>query len=284
MNTRNLLIPAVSTPSGRGVAMDFAPGRGSGFEYLQLQVRRIPAGETLEGSTDANEMAIVGLGGTFDLESNHGKWSKVGARANVFSGMPSAVYLPINTSFTAKAVGDCDLAFCYCRAEESHPAAFIQPSDVRVEIRGGANATRQINHIITPEFSSQRLLIVEVYTPSGNWSSYPPHKHDVHNPPGEVDLEELYYYRIDRPEGYAIQRVYTRDRQLDETLTVRDGDLVLVPEGYHPVVAAHGYNVYYLNLLAGSAHSMAASDDPDYGWVRDTWREKDPRVPLVKSG
>ncbi|MGH9551588.1 MAG: 5-deoxy-glucuronate isomerase, partial [Terriglobales bacterium] len=111
-----------------------------------------------------------------------------------------------------------------------------------------------------------------------------PHKHDVHNPPGEVDLEELYYYRIDRPEGYAIQRVYTRDRQLDETLTVRDGDLVLVPEGYHPVVAAHGYNVYYLNLLAGSAHSMAASDDPDYAWVRDTWREKDPRVPLVKSG
>ncbi len=284
MNTRNLLIPAVSTPRGRGVAMDFAPGGGPGFEYLQLQVRRIPAGETLEGGTDNNEMAIVGLGGTFDLESTHGKWNNVGSRANVFSGMPSAVYLPIQTSFAVKAVRDCDLAFCYCRAEVSHPVALIQPSDVRVEIRGGANATRQINHIIPSEFPSQRLLIVEVYTPSGNWSSYPPHKHDVHNPPGEVDLEELYYYRIDRPEGYAIQRVYTRDRQLDETLTVRDGDLVLVPEGYHPVVAAHGYNVYYLNLLAGSAHSMAASDDPDYGWVRDTWREKDPRVPLVKSG
>ncbi len=284
MNTRNLLIPAESTPRGRGVAMDFVPGSGSGFEYLQLQVRRIPAGEILEGGTDINEMAIVGLGGTFDLESTHGKWSNVGSRANVFSGMPSAVYLPVQTSFTVKAVRDCDLAFCYCRAEVSHPAALIQPSDVRVEIRGGANATRQINHIITPEFPSQRLLIVEVYTPSGNWSSYPPHKHDVHNPPEEVDLEELYYYRIDRPEGYAIQRVYTRDRQLDETLTVRDGDLVLIPEGYHPVVAAHGYNIYYLNLLAGSAHSMAASDDPDYGWIRDTWREKDPRVPLVKSG
>ena len=213
-----------------------------------------------------------------------GKWNNVGSRANVFSGMPSAVYLPIQTSFTVKAVRDCDLAFCYCRAEDAHPAALIQPSDVRVEIRGGANATRQINHIITPEFPSQRLLIVEVYTPSGNWSSYPPHKHDVHNPPGEVDLEELYYYRIDRPEGYAIQRVYTRDRHLDETLTVRDGDLVLVPEGYHPVVAAHGYNVYYLNLLAGSAHSMAASDDPDYGWVRDTWREKDPTGSVSQIG
>jgi 5-deoxy-glucuronate isomerase len=284
MNTRSLLIPAVSTTRDLGTTMDFAPGGATGFKYLQLQVRRIAAGETFKGSTDSNELVIVGLGGTFDLESTHGSWSSIGSRANVFTGMPSAVYLPIRTKFAVTAVRDCDLAFCYCEAEVSHPAALIQPADVRVEIRGGANATRQINHIVTPEFPAQRLLIVEVYTPSGNWSSYPPHKHDVHNPPGEVDLEELYYYRINRPEGYAIQRVYTRDRRLDETLTVRDGDLVLIPEGYHPVVAAHGYNVYYLNVLAGSARSMAASDDPDHGWVRNTWKVKDPRVPLVKSG
>jgi 5-deoxy-glucuronate isomerase len=151
-----------------------------------------------------------------------------------------------------------------------------------VEIRGGGNATRQINHMLSPEFPAQRLLVCEVFTPAGNWSSYPPHKHDVHNPPGEVDLEEIYYYRVDRPEGYAIQKVYTADRRIDETLSVRDGELVLIPEGYHPVVAAHGYNVYYLNALAGSARSMAASDDPDYAWVRDTWREQDPRLPMVK--
>jgi 5-deoxy-glucuronate isomerase len=284
MKTRSLLIPAAPTTRDLGTAMDFAPGGATGFKYLQLQVRRIAPGETFKGSTDSNELVIVGLGGTFDLESAPGSWSSIGSRANVFMGMPSAVYLPIGTQFAVTAVRDCDLAFCYCEAEVSYPAALIQPADVRVEIRGGANATRQINHIVTPEFPAQRLLIVEVYTPSGNWSSYPPHKHDVHNPPGEVDLEELYYYRIDRPEGYAIQRVYTRDRRLDETLTVRDGDLVLIPEGYHPVVAAHGYNVYYLNVLAGSARSMAASDDPDYGWVRNTWKVKDPRVPLVKSG
>ena len=128
---------------------------------------------------------------------------------------------------------------------------------------------------------AHRLLVVEVYTPAGNWSSYPPHKHDVHNPPHEVDLEEIYYYRIQRPEGYAIQKVYTKNRRIDSTLTVRDGELVLVPEGYNPVVAAHGYDVYYLNALAGSARSMAASDDPDYAWVRSEWREKDPRLPLV---
>ena len=99
----------------------------------------------------------------------------------------------------------------------------------------------------------------------------------------DANLEEIYYYKIDRPEGYAIQRVYTPDGRIDQTLTVRDGELVLIPEGYHPVVAAHGYNVYYLNALAGSARSMAASDDPAYAWVRQSWTEKDPRVPLVKG-
>jgi 5-deoxy-glucuronate isomerase len=205
-----------------------------------------------------------------------------GERADVFSGLPYTLYLPIETSFKLTAETDCDLAFCYSKAEVHHPAALVTPADVRVEIRGGGNATRQINHMLEPAFPAHRLLICEVYTPSGNWSSYPPHKHDVHNPPGEVDLEEIYYYRIDRAEGYAIQKVYTHDKRIDETLTVRDGDLVIVPEGYHPVVAAHGYNAYYLNALAGSARSMAASDDPQYAWVRGAWREKDARLPLVQ--
>jgi 5-deoxy-glucuronate isomerase len=156
----------------------------------------------------------------------------------------------------------------------SQDARLVTPEEVEIEIRGGGNATRQINHLLKPAFPAHRLLLVEVYTPSGNWSSYPPHKHDVHNPPAEVDLEEIYYYRIDQPEGYAIQRVYTNDRRLDETLTVRDGEVVLIPEGYHPVVAAHGYNVYYLNALAGSARSMAATDDPQYAWVRAQWRDR----------
>jgi 5-deoxy-glucuronate isomerase len=261
--------------------MDIEP-KSVGFDYLGLRVARLAAGEKYEARTETNELGIVVLGGRINVSSTHGAWNNIGGRANVFSGMPWAIYLPVRTDFAVTAVSDCDLAFCYSRAEVEHPAALIKPTDVRVEIRGGSNATRQINHMITPEFPAHRLLIVEVYTPGGNWSSYPPHKHDVHNPPDEVDLEELYYYRIDRPEGYAIQRVYTRDRRLDETMTVRDGDLVLIPEGYHPVVAAHGYNVYYLNVLAGSAHSMAASDDPDYGWVRATWNEPDPRVPIVK--
>ena len=253
-----------------------------GFEYLSFQARRLEAGKGYEEDTGGAELGIVALGGRFSVESSRGNWSGIGERAYVFAGMPYTLYLPVSTRYTLTAETDCEIACCYCRAEEAFPARLVRPEDVEIEVRGGGNATRQINHILTPAFPAQRLLIVEVFTPGGNWSSYPPHKHDTHQPPQEVDLEEIYYYRIDDPKGYAIQKVYTQDRRLDETLTVRDGELVLIPEGYHPVVAAHGYNVYYLNALAGSARSMAASDDPDYAWVRETWKEKDPRVPVVK--
>ncbi len=252
-----------------------------GFEFLGFCSQRLAPGQTVADDTGSRELGIVMLGGKCSVESSRGSWASIGRRPNVFAGMPYALYLPIGTSFTLTAQTDCDIAFCYCRAEEYFPAKLVTPADVDVEIRGAGNATRQINGIFKPHFPAHRLIVVEVYTPSGNWSSYPPHKHDVHNPPGEVDLEEIYYYRIDKPEGFAIQKVYTKDRRLDETLTVRDGEMVLIPEGYHPVVAAHGYNAYYLNALGGSARSLAASDDPQYEWVRREWREKDPRVPVV---
>lgn len=252
-----------------------------GFEYLSFEIRRLAAGECFTAETGNRELATVVLGGQCTVDSTEGSFEAIGGRAHVFAGLPYTLYLPPGAAFTARAETAAELAFCYSRAEKRFPARLVTPADVRVEIRGGGNATRQIVHILEPDFPAHRLLVCEVYTPSGNWSSYPPHKHDEHRPPEEVDLEEIYYYRIDRPEGFAIQRVYTRDGRLDVTLTVRDSELVLVPEGYHPVVAAPGYNVYYLNALAGSARSMAASDDPDYAWVRTTWREKDPRLPLV---
>ncbi len=276
---RNLLFAEKPEPNGTVMRLETEE---AGFDYLRFEARKMKAGQTYGCETGATELGIVALGGKFSADSTRGTWDSIGERPNVFSGMPWALYLPINTSFAVTALTDCDLAFCYCKAEEHHPARLITPADTKVEIRGGGNATRQINHFLRPDFPAHRLLLCEVYTPSGNWSSYPPHKHDVHNPPGEVDLEEIYYYRIDRPEGYAIQRVYTSDKRLDETIAVRDGGLVLVPEGYHPVVAAHGYNVYYLNALAGSARSMAAADDPDYAWVRQEWKDLDPRLPMVR--
>ncbi len=214
-----------------------------GFEFIAFENRKLAPGQTFRAATAGRELGIVLLGGVCSVNSSAGTFPAFGKRAHVFDGMPYTLYLPISTEFELNAETACDVAFCYCKAEERHPAKLVPPEEVTVEIRGGGNATRQINHMIRPSFAAHRLLVCEVYTPSGSWSSYPPHKHDVHNPPGEVDLEEIYYYRIDRPEGFAIQRVYTSDRRLDETLTVRDGELVLIPEGYHPVVAGHGYNV-----------------------------------------
>jgi 5-deoxy-glucuronate isomerase len=253
-----------------------------GYEFLSFETRKLAPGQSYSGKTVGTELGIAVLGGTCSVKSSRGEWQRIGGRKTVFDGLPYTLYLPVNTTFTVTGEADCDLAFCYSRAEVEYPARLVTPDDVGIEIRGGGNATRQIHSMIPPAFPAHRLIVVEVYTPAGSWSSFPPHKHDVHNPPGEVDLEEIYYYRIERPEGFAVQKVYTPDRRIDETLTVRDGELVLVPEGYHPVVAAHGYNVYYLNALAGSARSLAASDDPDYAWVRDTWKEQDPRVPLIK--
>ncbi len=252
-----------------------------GFEYLSFETRKLQPGQRYSGNTAGRELAIVVLGGVCSVTSSRGEWRNFGKRATVFDGMPYTLYLPINTEFTVITESSCDLALCYAKAEVEFPAQLVTPEQAGIEIRGGGNATRQIHDMLPPSFPAHRLIVVEVFTPSGNWSSFPPHKHDVHNPPGEVDLEEIYYYRIERPEGFAVQKVYTADRRIDETLTVRDGELVLIPEGYHPVAAAHGYNVYYLNALAGSARSLAASDDPQYAWVRGAWSEKDPRLPMI---
>jgi 5-deoxy-glucuronate isomerase len=174
---------------------------------------------------------------------------------------------------------------CWAETQEEREPCLITPASSKIEIRGGGHATRQINSIVAPGVAASKLVSVEVYTPGGNWSSYPPHKHDAHKSQGdevtEAELEELYFYKFRQKEGFAFQRVYTADGTLDQTLTPRNNDIVLVPRGYHPVSAAPGYDCYYLNFLAGSSQSLACSDDPDHSWVKQTWSEKDPRLPLV---
>ena len=259
----------------------------AGWDHLSFAARKMSRGDQWEFETQGNELALVVLGGTCQVTSNQGTWTEVGRRPNVFAGMPYTLYLPPETRFKVHAKSETlDIAYGWCKAKAAHPARLVKPADVEIEIRGGGNVTRQINKMIPPGFPCSRLVIVEVYTPSGNWSSYPPHKHDEHivDAAGnvlEADLEEVYFYKIDRPEGFAYQRIYTPDRQIDELILARDSHLVLSPQGYHPVVAAPGYNCYYLNMLAGSAQSLAATDDPEHAWVKETWKEKDPRLPLV---
>lgn len=277
-----LVRPAAATGEYVRVTPDTA-----GWEHLHFAARHMAPGERWRQDTGEAEYALVVLGGVCSVQSSRGRWPRIGRRPDVFSGMPYALYLPRHTSFTLEAVSDeVEVAYGWCASNEDYAARLVTPDQVGVEIRGGGNATRQINDLLPPGFACQRLVAVEVYTPPGNWSSYPPHKHDVHRVDDdgnllEADLEEVYFYKLDRPEGYAYQRVYTADGRLDELIMARHNDVVLVPEGYHPVVSAHGYTTYYLNFLAGSAQSLANVDDPAYAWIKETWQEKDARLPLV---
>ena len=276
----------------RGDAGEFArvtPAQ-AGWEYLGMVALRLHRGQRYSAATGEREVAIVILGGRCSVRSSRASFEHVGRRPNVFSGMPWAVYLPRRTDWELEALTDgLEVAICEVPAEEDYPAQLVTPEDSEIEIRGGANATRQINGILPPGFNCQRIVAVEVYTPPGNWSSYPGHKHDVHrvDEDGELleaDLEEIYFYKFDRPGGYAYQRVYNDERSIDAVMMAQEHDAVLVPEGYHPVVSAHGYTCYYLNFLAGSAQSLANSDDPDYAWVKDSWTWLDPRLPIVDMG
>jgi 5-deoxy-glucuronate isomerase len=252
------------------------------WEWMSMVVRRLNPGEKFQSETRAEEAAFVILGGRCEADWGKGRQT-IGERKNVFDGFPYCLYLPGGNAaeFTAKSI--CEIAECRVPSSAKLEPRLVTPKDVATSLRGGGNASRQIVDIVTPGFPADKLVVIEVYTPGGNWSSYPPHKHDVHNPPTEVDLDEIYYYRIDRPkEGFALQRLYSADKSQDFTVRAEDGDAVLVRSGYHPVVAGPGYNVYYLNFLAGTSRTLAVTEDPNHVWLKSTWKDQDPRLPLVK--
>jgi 5-deoxy-glucuronate isomerase len=267
--------------SASGTLVEVTPEEAR-WKFIHFAVRQLPATFVWHGDTSHQETCLVLLRGrirvTWDgADSEHA----LGPRASVFASYPFAAYLPPGTRLRGTADETSEVADCRAPTTTGLPARIVRPEHCGFEIRGGGNATRQIVDILPPAFPADHLLICEVYTPSGNWSSYPPHKHDRDNPPDEVALEEIYYFRFRDPVAYGFQRIYTADGRVDDTLKVEDGDLALIREGYHPFVTAFGYDAYYLNVLAGTRRSMAASDDPRYAAFRKNWPPPDPRVPLV---
>ncbi|MBS1666744.1 MAG: 5-deoxy-glucuronate isomerase [Bacteroidetes bacterium] len=261
----------------------------AGWNHLNMEARLMRKGEFWEHNTGDFEYGIILLSGNYSVNSDKGSWETHNGRSSVFKGIAHTLYLPRNSKFKLTATSDVlDIAYGWVASDMDFPARFKTPAEAAIEIRGGDNCTRQINSLIEPGFPCQKLVAVEVYTPSGNWSSFPAHKHDERkvDADGEVleaCLEEVYFYKIDKPEGYAIQQVYKKEDNLDELMKARTNDAVLVPKGYHPVVAEHGYHCYYLNFLAGSDQSLANTPDPEHLWIFDSWKGKDPRVPLVTA-
>jgi 5-deoxy-glucuronate isomerase len=266
-----------------GLAVD--PER-AGWRYLSFRSAWLEPGESIELDPRQEHAVVLIRGGDAQVVSGSPVSLRLTGRASPFDALPSACYVP--TAVPSLVVGGGTLVAIASAtpspgASASAASIAIGPSDIRVEVRGAGNATRQINHIISPEFAADRLEIVEVLTPSGNWSSWPPHKHDIDDWPSEAVLEEVYFYQFRRPEAWGHQRLYRSDRSRDCAWEVRTGDVVLVTDGYHPFVAAHGDDAYYLNALAGDRRTMACSFDSDYDWVRAEWPSliPDPRVPLT---
>jgi 5-deoxy-glucuronate isomerase len=280
MTENDFCVHSSVLPEGRSGELVSFSREQAAWEWMSFSAVRIAPSDVWRAGSENEESAIVLLGGRCWADWGEGR-KQIGKRADVFDGLPYALYLPAGTSAQFEAETQCELASCSVPSRAKLSPRLITPEDVAVSLRGGGNASRQIVDLMRPEFPADKLMLVEVYTPAGNWSSFPPHKHDVHSPPSEVDLDEIYYYRTDRPAAYAHQRLYTKDGKRDITLTVHDSDVVLVRDGYHPVVAGHGYDIYYLNCLAGSARSLANTEDADHVWVRSTWKETDSRLPLV---
>lgn len=244
----------------------------AGWEYISFRVWRLAAGDRVSGETRNEEVGLVVLAGRLTVESPLGRWEDIGGRGNVFEGSPYVVYLPPGTSYTLDAVTDCEVAAGGCIAARGSEARLIRPEEIVEEIRGEGNAQRRVRHLLEADQPAEGIFLVEVITPSGNWSSYPPHKHDQNNPPEETYLEETYYHRVKPEQGFGFQRVYTEDGSLDESALVQDGTLVLVPKGYHTVAAAPGYEVYYLNVMGGPVREWRFRNDPSHAWVATSWK------------
>jgi 5-deoxy-glucuronate isomerase len=281
MSETKFLVHSSPLPERQGGELLHLDRQQAGWEWMSFFVRRLQPGETFQSRSAGEEAIFVLLGGTCVADWGKGPQS-IGKRKNVFDGFPYSLYLPADHAVAFKAETVCEIAECRVPSESRLEARLITPNDIASNLRGGGNVSRQIVDIVSPAFPADRLIAIEVYTPGGNWSSYPPHKHDVHNPPQEVDLDEIYYYRIREPEGFAFQHLYAGSHAGERTLKARDGDVVLVHSGFHPVVAGPGYDVYYLNFLAGSSRTLAVTEDSDHVWIRSTWKETDPRLPLVK--
>jgi 5-deoxy-glucuronate isomerase len=260
----------------------------AGWQYTGLRIIRLTAGETRVVETGAREMLVLPLSGGCDVHVEGRRFTLEG-RDGVFGGITDYAYLPVGSEATLTGSAGAEVALPSAEATRRLAPAYVPAKDIAIEVRGSGHATRQINNLfVSGGVAAHRLVVVEVLTPGGNWSSYPPHKHDDATTIGEAELEEIYYFRIKGADGFGVHRTYTADRSIDETAAVRDGDVFLVPRGYHgPCAAPPEFPMYYLNVLAGvsDSRSLGFSDDPAYAWIRESWKTmpRDPRVPMVSA-
>ena len=277
----HLYVPAGATARGPW-ALEVTPD-AAGWDYSGLRVLHLTAGDGHTFGTGDDEMIVLPLRGSCTVACGD-RTIELAGRDGVFAGPTDFAYLPPGAEATLASAGGGTFALPSARAERGYPVRHVPADQVPVELRGRGSCSREVHNFAAADvFAADRLIAVEVLTPGGNWSSYPPHKHDEAGPE-ETVLEEIYYFEVARS-GPAYQRVYGTDpRPVDLLTEVRGGDVVLIPHGWHgPSMAAPGYDLYYLNVMAGPGErAWRVRHDPAHDWVRGTWPEEpmDPRLPL----
>lgn len=255
-------------PSGtRGRVLHVTP-ETAGWSYVGFDLVKLPPGEAASGETGDREACLVLVSGRASISADGRALGSIGGRESPFTGKPAAAYVPAGSRWSVVAETSTELAVCSAPGVAGARAARLIGSDrLSQETRGKGTNLRHVCNILPETEPADSLLVVEVITPGGHASSYPPHKHDTDALPAESALEEVYYHRLNPPQGFAFQRVYTDDRSLDETMTLEDGSLVMVPKGYHPCAALHGYDLYYLNVMAGPRRTWRIYNAPEHEWL-----------------
>lgn len=244
--------------------------KGRDLRHVGLSILRLRTGSQLARTTTADEVALVILTGTCDIEAPGHRWEGLGGRRKVFDGPATAVYIPSYSHWQVTAVTDVEVAVCSSPALRSTEPFIVRPVEVIINHRGKETFQREVHDIIVANGDGKvtRLVLGETFNGPGFWSSYPPHKHDEHRPPDEVNMEEIYLFKVDPCQGFGVQVIYDHKRRIELAYRIQDGDVTILPSGYHPVAAAPGYRIYYFWVMAGDGRTLVPSDDPDHAWVK----------------
>jgi 5-deoxy-glucuronate isomerase len=256
----------VKPKAGEGRVIHVTP-ETAGWTYVGFDVWKLSSGTMAAGKSTDAETCLVFIAGKGNVKAGDQALGELGERTSPFQGKPWSVYVPAGMEWSVAATTPVELAVCLSPGAGTLPLRVIPPDALGQETRGKGTNTRYVTNILPEGEPAESLLVVEVVTPGGHTSSYPPHKHDRDDLPRESLLEEIYYHRINPSQGFAFQRVYTDDRSLDEAMAVEDGDVTLVPKGYHPCAATHGYDLYYLNVMAGPKRTWKFYNAPEHAWL-----------------
>lgn len=253
----------------KGFHSVFEPPQGE-LRLLSFGLLSLDPGEIWQQTFVEQEAALIVLGGKCEIWTQAQHWPEVGAREGVFGGQAYALYLPAQSDLRLKAHTDFEAALFTAPADQPGEAVLVTPEQVNIRTVGAGSWRRSVQDIIDLRVPAQRLVIGETYNQPGGWSSYPPHKHDQEIPGTEVRMEEIYHFRVNPPQGFGFQRLYSPEVSLDEAYVIKDGDTVAIPRGYHAVAAAPGYTVYYLWGLAGDRRELLPHDEPAHAWLHGT--------------